>query len=198
MRALVLGVLVACGHPPAAQRPPSANIDEVRAEIDQAEKAEKARRHDVARAHYQRAVAIARDPASIAFARHEYADTLETWGEYPEAIAQLEGSLVARPNNAAAWHDLGLLRQHQGDTAGAITALERSRELAPKDFRPRKELAVIRWKAGDRAGAAEEYRAMLALDLPDRLRSMVEWAIGCLGAPSNADAKCKLPEVAKP
>lgn len=195
-RLAVIALCLGCGHPHAA-RPTGPDVG-VKTEIELAEQAEKARQHDVAREHYQRAVANAHDPANIAYARHEFAETLTTWGEYPEAIAQFEGSLAARPNNAAAWHDLGLLRHHEGDTPGAIKALERSRELAPKDFRPRKELAVLRWTTGDRAGAAAEYRAMLALDLPERLRTMVEWAIGCLAAPTNADAKCHRPELAKP
>jgi hypothetical protein len=49
--------------------------------------------------------------------------------------------------------------------------------LAPEDERPRKTLAVIRWKRGDLEGARAEYRAMLELQLPDKLRSKVEWAI---------------------
>lgn len=169
MIALIVG---ACG-PRAGPRRPS---DAVRAAIDQAEAAEKARRHDVARGHYERAVASARDPASIAFARREYAETLVTWGEYPEATAQLEGAIAAVPD-ATAWHDLGLLRNNQGDVRGAVTALEQARALAPRDPRPRVALAVLRWKSGDLAGAAAEYRALLELELPDRLRAKVKWAI---------------------
>jgi len=149
----------------------------VRAELEAAEAAERARQHEVARTHYEQAIAHATDPASSAFARREYAETLISWGEYPEAIAQLEGVVAAAPDDAGAWHDLGVLRHHQGDDARAIEALERARALAPKDFRPRRTLAVLRWKRGDRAGALAEYEAMLDLELPERLRTQVQWAI---------------------
>jgi Flp pilus assembly protein TadD len=170
-----------CGGRSPAPTGPS---PQVRAEIERAEAAEQARRHDAARAHYRRAIASARDPTSIAVARREYAETLVTWGEYPEAIAQLEGSLAARPS-AAAWHDLGLLRNNQGDVAGALAALEQARALAPRDPRPRVALAALRWKSGDRAGAAAEYRALLDLPLPERLRSKVQWALDELAKPGS-------------
>lgn len=183
MRGLVaLGLALAlagCGGRAPAPAGPSAAV---RAEIEQAEAAERARRHDVARAHYQRAVAGARDAASVAFARREYAETLVTWGEYAEAIAQLEGALAARPD-AAAWHDLGLLRNNAGDARGALAALEQARALAPRDPRPRVALAALRWRSGDRAGAAAEYRALLELPLPERLRAKVRWALDQLAKP---------------
>jgi Flp pilus assembly protein TadD len=76
-----------------------------------------------------------------------------------------------------------MLKHKQGDNAGAIKALETARDQAPKDPRPLKTLAVLRWKLGDKAGAAAEYRRMLELDLPDRLRTQVEWAIRELAKP---------------
>lgn len=179
--AVILAVMVAaCARP--TPRGPAA---EVRSEIDQAETAERARRHDEARAHYQRAIANARDPESIAFARREYGETLMSWGEFPEAIAQLEGVVAVDPDHVASWNDLGLLHHNQGNDTRAIQALERARELAPRDWRPRRNLAVLRWKRGDRAGALAEYTAMLELDLPDRLRDKVTWAISELGKPAR-------------
>jgi Tfp pilus assembly protein PilF len=174
--ALAAATTAACATaaPPAPTGPSAL----VRADIDRAETAEKARRHDLARQHYQQAVADAHDPASQRFARREFAETLETWGELAEATAQLEGAVAARPDDAASWHDLGFLRFEQGDTAGALVALERSKTLAPRDPRPRKTLAVIRWRSHDYAGAEAEYRGMLGLDLPAGVRSKVEWAIG--------------------
>jgi tetratricopeptide (TPR) repeat protein len=198
MRALCLVVAIAaCGGRAAPARPEAPAVD-VRAEIEQAETAEKARRHDVARTHYERAVAAARDPASIWFARREFAETLATWGEYPAAITHYEAALAAKPEDPIAWHDLGMLRFNQGDSAGAIAALERSRELAPKDFRPRRELGVIRWKLGDLAGAATEYKQMLALELPDRMRAMVEWAVAALAAKQRGEPMPPPPGATKP
>jgi Flp pilus assembly protein TadD len=176
--ALVCGV-AACVHRAPVREPAAA----VRAEIAQAEAAEQQRRHDLARLHYQSAIAQAHDPESIAFARHEYAETLITWGEAPEARAQLEVAVAANPADPGAWHDLGLLRHHAGDDRGAIEALSRAEQLAPTDIRPRKTLAALYWSRGDKASAAREYRGLLELDLPDRLRAKVEWALAELANP---------------
>jgi Flp pilus assembly protein TadD len=176
---LLLGVACACGHAPRPRGPAAA----VRAEVQNAEIAEKARRHDLARTHYQRAIELAIDPESVAYARHEYAETLVSWGEAPEARAQLELAVAAQPGDPSAWHDLGLLRHHAGDDPGAIQALARAEQLAPDDVRPRTALAALYWKRGDKASAAREYRGMLALDLPDRLRAKVEWALAELAKP---------------
>jgi tetratricopeptide (TPR) repeat protein len=178
---LILVVVAACARP--APRGPTTVVQD---EIDRAEIAERARRHEEARTHYQRAIASAHDPASIAFARREYAETLMSWGEVPEAIAQLEGVIAVDPDHVASWNDLGLLHHHQGNDRRAIAALERARDLAPRDWRPRRNLAVLRWKRGDRAGALAEYTAMLELDLPDRLRDKVTWAITELRKPASA------------
>jgi tetratricopeptide (TPR) repeat protein len=180
MRLFVLALLIACGGRAPAAREPAATV---KTEIERAETAERARKHDVARVHYERAIAIAADPASGAYARREFAETLATWGEVPEAIAHLERSLALVGDNASAWHDLGILKHNQGDLPGATNALERAKTLAPEDFRPRVALAALRWKTGDRAGATTEYKALLDLELPDRLRAKVKWALDQLAKP---------------
>lgn len=179
-RLVAIWLAAACAQRAPVPRGPTVTV---RAEIEQAETAEKARRHDVARAHYQRAIAQARDPASIAFARHEYAETLVTWGETPEARAQLEIAASANPGDASVWHDLGLLRHSAGDDPGAIQALARAEQLAPHDTRPRTALAALYWRLGDKQNATREYRGLLELELPDRLRAKVEWALGELAKP---------------
>lgn len=172
--------LAACGHtPPVARGPDSA----VRAEVARAETAERGRRHDLAREHHERAIALAVTPDDVVYARHEYAETLVSWGEAPEARSQLELAVAAQPGDPGAWHDLGLLRHNAGDDPGAIAALARAEQLAPDDVRPRIALAALYWRLGDRASAAREYRAMLALDLPERLRTHVEWALAELAKP---------------
>ena len=172
--------LGACAHAPPPLPGPAAAV---RAEVDQAETAERARHHDLARAHYERAIALADDADSAAFARHEYAETLVSWGERPAARAQLERAVAAQPADPSAWHDLGLLRHDAGDDPGAIEALSRAERLAPRDLRPRTALAALYWKRGDKASAAREYRGMLELDLPERLRARVEWALTELAKP---------------
>ncbi|MDQ3370718.1 MAG: tetratricopeptide repeat protein [Myxococcota bacterium] len=173
-------VLAGCGGRTPAARSPAPTV---RSEIEQAEVAERARRHDVARVHYERAIVSARDPASIAFARRAYAETLASWGEVAAAIMHLDVAVAAVPRDPGAWHDLGILRHKQGDLGGAITALEHARTLAPADYRPRVALAALRWKQGDRAGAAAEYHGLLELELPDRLRAKVRWALDELAKP---------------
>lgn len=175
--AVVLAV-AACGTPgPRAPAPPHGASAVVLADVERAEDAERARRHDLARAAYERAVADAHDPASVHFARREFAETLETWGELAAAIAQLEGAVAAVPTDAVAWEHLGLLYHHEGDDARALAALERSKQLAPKSYWPRKALAALRLCHNDRAGAIAEYRDLLSLDLPDRLRADVSQAL---------------------
>ena len=171
--------LAACGQP---ARPRTPN-DVVRAEVEKAESAEKARQHDQARAHYEAAIAAAKDPASIAFARREFAETLISWMEVAEAILQLEGVVAVDPNNEASWNDLGVLYHNQGDNRRALDALVRARTTAPRDIRPRIALAALRWQTGDRAVAAAEYKELLELDLPDRVRDKVKWALAELAKP---------------
>lgn len=173
-------VLAAC----AAAPPPVAPSPTVRQQVASAEDAEKARQHDVARTRYEAAIASAHEPVDIAFARREYAETLISWGELEPAIAQLEAAAAAHPD-AGTFHDLGILRHHEGDDAGATLALERAKELAPNDPRPRIALAALRWSRGDTAGATTEYRALLQLDLPDRLRTKVQWALDQLAKPQT-------------
>jgi Flp pilus assembly protein TadD len=174
--AATIAMLSGCATaPPPAPAGPSAIV---RADVENAEAAERVRRHDLARARYQQAVADAHDPASQRFARREYAETLETWGELAEAIAQLEGAVAARPDDAASWHDLGILRFQQGDAAGAAEALGRAKQLAPRDVRPRTALAALYWQRRDYPAATAEYRALLDLDLPAKLRDKVTWALG--------------------
>ena len=179
MRPALLVLAMACGAPPAPRTPGAV----VKADVERAELAEKARQHDVARAAYVQAIADAKTPVDVAFARREFAETLISWGELAAAIGQLESAVAARPDDAGTWHDLGILRHHEGDDAGAVAALEHARTLVPGDPRPRIALAALRWSRGDIAGATREYQELLALDLPDRLRAKVRWALDQLAKP---------------
>jgi tetratricopeptide (TPR) repeat protein len=193
VRLALVVVIAACG---GAQHAPA---PDVHAEVGAAEDAERARQHDVARQKYQQAIADAKDPASLGFARNRFGETLATWGEYDAAQRELEGAVRATPDEPSAWYDLGILREHGGDSRGAIDAFERAKALAPSDWRPRRTLAVLHWKlaaaclqatpdapacTADVEAAKAEYRGMLALDLPARLRSKVEWALDQLASPN--------------
>ncbi|HTR51783.1 MAG TPA: hypothetical protein VMJ10_13800 [Kofleriaceae bacterium] len=181
MRRSALALIAACTSPaPQAPSQPTGITPVVKADVRRAEDAELARKHDVARVEYERAVADATNAASRHFAHREYAETLETWGELDGATAHLEAAVAAAPGDALAWQHLGLLYHHAGDDRRARTALEKSKQLAPNSYYPRKALAALDLCANDRDGALAEYREMLALDLSERMRADVQQAIDYL------------------
>lgn len=150
----------------------------MRTELALAERAELARDHAAARRHYEAAVVAAgRDLPSLRLARRDYAETLISWGELPEAAAQLTALVEVDPKNAAAWHDLGMVHHALGQAPAAVAALGQARALAPSDPRPRIALAALYWKLGDLPAARAEYTALLSLSLPDRVRDKVTWAL---------------------
>jgi Flp pilus assembly protein TadD len=176
MKPVLVLALMACG----ARQAPAPAPDPVRVEIERAEDAEKARQHDQAATHYRAAVALAKSPRQQAWAHHEFAETLATWGQLPDAIHELEAASAATPDDPSVWQDLGVLRHKQADDRGAAVALGRAKQLAPRDARPRIALAALYWTSGDRSSALAEYKGLLELDLPDRVREKVRWAIGVL------------------
>ncbi len=178
-RLALVASMLACG----ARQTPATRPDPVRVEIERAEDAEKARRHDEAAVHYKAAIAAATTPKAQAWAHHEFAETLATWGEVDQAIHELEAAGAATPGDPSIWQDLGVLRHKQADDHGAMDALGRAKQLAPRDARPRIALAALYWSSGDKVSALAEYRALLDLDLPDRVREKVRWAIGVLEKP---------------
>jgi tetratricopeptide (TPR) repeat protein len=148
-----------------------------------AETALGAKDYDAARAHYDRAVDTAPDPASARHAVRERADARLFLGDVEGGAADLARLTDLAPRDAPAWHDLGIVRANLGDRAGATVALTRARSLAPDDARPRLALAALLWAGGDRPAALAEYRALLDLDLPDPVRAKVAWAIATLSKP---------------
>ncbi|HVK78365.1 MAG TPA: tetratricopeptide repeat protein [Kofleriaceae bacterium] len=179
--AVLVGLILLLGG--CARPRPAGPSAATRAEVTAAEAALQRRDYDAARAAYGRAIATAPDPASEAFARRELASMLVLIQELDAAARELEAVTRLAPRDPRAWHDLGIVRHARDDVAGAITALGEARALAPRDPRPRIALAALYWKTGDRAAALAEYRALLDLDLPDRVRAKVEWAIGELSRP---------------
>lgn len=177
--ALAVALASACAHPRPAGPAPATRVA-----VTEAEDALGRRDHTAARAAYDRAVATAPDRASEVFARKERASALILWDERPAAAVDLARVTELAPDDPAAWHDLGIVRHAAGDIAGARIALERARALAPADPRPRLALAALAWSQGDRAAAAAEYRALAELELPDRLRAKVQWALRELAHPA--------------
>lgn len=171
--------LTGCG---GAQKPeePSA---ETRRLIAEAETQERARRYDLARVRYQKAVDAAPTPASAAFAAHRFASALAFWGELEPARAMLETAVARDPGRASAWHDLGVIRVQLGDLAGAEMALRRAVDLARGDPRPRIALAALLVKTHRYREAEVQYRELRDnFDLPPRLRAAVDRALELLRA----------------
>ena len=178
MKLLVL-LLVACAAP---KPPPQAPSAVVKADLDRAENAELHRQHEAARAEYERALADAKTPETVSMARLAYAETLGTWGETARAVEVLEAGVALAPRDAALWNDLGVFYHLVGNDPKALAALEKSKALAPRDWRPRRQLAMLLVVIHEYDRAAAEYRAMLELDLPDRLRAAVHKALELLAA----------------
>ena len=177
---LVLGLLLGG----CALARPTGPAPATRAAVTEAEEALGRRDHLAARAAYDHAVATAPDRASEVFARRERASALLLWDQRADADADLERVTQLAPDDAGGWHDLGIVRHARGDLDGARVALEHARALQPRDPRPRLALAALAWSRGDRVAAAAEYRALAQLELPDRLRAKVEWALAELARPS--------------
>ena len=98
-RALVLALAAGCG----ARQPARPAVDPVRAEIERAEDAEKLRHHDEASVHYKAAIAAATTPKAQAWAHHEFAETLATWGQLADALHELEAAAAATPADPCLW-----------------------------------------------------------------------------------------------
>ena len=170
--------LTGCGGPERDVEAPSRTAEL----IDEAERHERARRYDLARASYQQAVDTAATGRSGGFAAHRFASALAFWGELEPARAMLETAVARDPRRASAWHDLGVIRAQLGDLAGAETALQQAATLAPRDPRPRVALAALLVKTGRYREAEREYRRLLELELPPRIRSAIERALALLAS----------------
>lgn len=172
------GHLTGCGGRQAASEAPR----KTRALIAEAERYERARRYDLARARYQEAVDSAPTPESGGFAAHRFASALAFWGELEAARTMLETAVARDPERPSAWHDLGVIRAQLGDPGGAETALRRAVDLARGDPRPRVALAALLVKTGRYREAEAEYRRLLDFDLPPRMREAIERALELLAS----------------
>lgn len=155
-------------------------------ELALAQQAELKRQHVEARAHYETAYQHANTAPAQATVARQFADTLLSWGEFAEAQTQLELVVLHQPNQAAGWHDLGMVRYRLGLPAGAEVALRRAVTLVPSEPRPRIALAALFWASRRPADALREYQALRQLSLPAAVRSKVDWAIAQLSTPPSA------------
>ena len=172
----ILVISAATGCRPEPPRPSATT----QALIARAEAAERERRYDRARQLYARAAQNASDPHSRALASRTFARSLIAWGEYDNAAIWLERAVQNAPDDAGAWHDLGMVQHHRGDPDGAEAAFRRSIAARPDDPRSRIALAALLWRGQRYRDALREYRALAALDLPPPIRDKVQWAIDVL------------------
>lgn len=178
--AAAAGACRGAGATPAPEPPtPSAST---RSLIDQAHRAERARRYDRARVFYQRAVDTAPDRASELAALGELASALLFWGELGHGAAVLERVVALAPGQVSAWHDLGVVRARLGDVAGAERALERAIALAPDEPRPRVALAALLVNQHRWDDALAQYHTLEKLPLPARTRRAVARAVQLIEA----------------
>lgn len=168
-------IAAGCGGPKKAPVTP-ATTDLVH----KAEAAERQRQYDRARALYREAIGAARDNVSRAYAGRKMALALIFWGEYEAAESALVRVVTWRPDDVASWHDLGIVRHKRERYTEAEAAFRRSIQLRPNDPRSRIALAALLAKQRKYTAALVEYRALMRLELPSRLRSRVQWAIGVL------------------
>jgi len=173
-------LLVSCGghSKPASpsNRPAQATI----ALIDRAQAYERNRRYDLARPRYQQAVDKAPEATSKAHAARTFASALLFWGEVAAAEQMLLVTVEADPDKTGAWHDLGILRAKRGADEEAEQALLTSIRLAPDDPRSRIALAAVLVKQHRYRQALTEYETLRNFELPERMRSAIERAIGLL------------------
>lgn len=171
----------ACGsRAPGPAPEPATPAPATRALLERAEAAERERRYDRADALYREARGRAPDPASRAAAAVAHGRALVFWGAYQQAEAALDEATRLAPGNAGAWHDLGMVRHELGDLAGAEIAFRRSVAVQPRDGRSRIALAALLWKQRRLRDALREYESLAELELPERVRDRVDWAIHTL------------------
>ena len=175
---------LACGPKRPAKPEPSA----VDRRIEAAQAHERSRRYDLAEAEYRAAIAAAPTTAERSKARRALASALIFWGKYRAAEATLSRLVADSPARVGAWHDLGMLRAKLGDRAGAETALRQSVSLAPRDPRSRISLAALLVNQRRFLEAEAEYRALLDLELPDKIRKAVNKALRLLDRQLELDA----------
>lgn len=148
--------------------------------IDAAHEAESAREYLRAQALYEQAKEAAPDAPSRAVAARAYGRALIFYGEYDRAEKELSEAARLQPDDPGTWHDVGMVRHRLGDDPGAERAFREAIHRAPRDGRPRLALAALLTKQTRFVEALDEYRQLARLDLPERVRASVAWAIQAL------------------
>lgn len=139
--------------------------------------------------------ARARDPVDTA-AAVAWAEFAWRSGEASAPLQVLEALVVDRPDDARAWHALGLMRIRAGQRDAALPALARAVEQAPDEPRFIYVLAVAEYDLGDR-DAGRRRMSALAAERPGygpALETAQSWATNSSGpAASRPSAAASSP-----
>ncbi len=119
---------------------------------------------DAKKADAERAMAKGAAGLAVADADAEEGLALLKKGKYEDAARRLAAATKARPDDGAAWFNLGLAKLRHGDAAGAEDALSRAAKLLPKESVVWYSLGDARRRAGDRVGEVEAWEALLAIE----------------------------------
>jgi tetratricopeptide (TPR) repeat protein len=114
---------------------------------------------------YERALAMY-DLAAEAVPKHPAGPLMgglrtARWGETKLAVPRLEEALRRDPSDAAAWHALGLVRLHLGDTKGAKLAYQSGILANPRRVDNRIGLATLALSQNDLEEALRQYDRIL-------------------------------------
>lgn len=85
-------------------------------------------------------------------------------GEYDEAEALFKSVLAEQPNNADAWHELGLTYSYRVFIDESIAALERAVSLVPNSTRYLVDLGKTHTMYGDYDKAKPVFESILRID----------------------------------
>jgi tetratricopeptide (TPR) repeat protein len=120
-------------------------------------------RHDLALGHFEHALALRPDDASIhrAIGFQHYLDE-----HLDKAIESYRRATSLEPGNADAWSSLGGLHLADGNTAAAAAAFERSIAIEPTDI-GLTNFGALKYAGGDFAGAADLFRRATVLEPGD-------------------------------
>lgn len=111
--------------------------------------------------------AIDADPACVAAHVH-LAALLRRLKRPAESLALAEAAVALKPDDPAAWLELGMARRDLGDGAAAVAAFAGARRVDPASLEALWLEAESLAAAGERQQALDCYRALLAHDREDR------------------------------
>jgi len=147
---------------------------------------------DLAAEHLDRAIRLLGNAPSAAYPHFLRAKIWGTKNEIGEAIVELEKAVQLRPDDAAAWSDLGGMRRLAADRDGAKEALKKAVELNPDDSVAQYRLGQLYLEQGQpRSALAHLRKAVVGNDTDIATLYNLERALRKLGNIDEADRIAK-------